>query len=465
MTVGLVECNRTDNELLGLSPDGTLDLPTMECPSDQVHISGTTGPWGDEASANTGQASVWSCDSDDPAIRGVRIGPVTTWPTKWSEFDLFDLSFLFSPGEHFQSYVGSPVGANGELLGFPPLHVHHIHFMKFNASLAGQDMSGAALGGVLDDVHFFNTHGDFPSGEDYGRGATSSRAYERVVPDGYGLAIENGKAFQLRALIDDVRMPNETASTFDFYLELVFTMVPANVKNVSYFWLHNPGAEQMMYQTPNYPSMAWWTITMPASGKLIPGGIWVHEHRMRSSKYGMVAVRGSREKLNFTCAAYGISDVMVEWDSARRVTSRVESLDAAYDKLISEHGDSVICRTDPDTPQFLQVNDSAMPGIAAGSRYDRSGKLLCNDWAFEEDEQVTIFAFHDAIELANAPWYPMHSVFHMYAELADGSMMDGPVWGDGFNLGCEDSGEASRKASTKRKGDPSQRTLAATYPW
>jgi len=440
----LMECNRSVDALQGLDPEGLSNTPNITCPeptmpADELWDYPTLEP--DFPTA----AQVWLCEGSD-SVRGVRVGPVKSWPSKWTEFGILDLSFLFSAGERIQSYVGTPVTADGQLIGFPPLHVHHVHVMRGKPGNTQRNWQFLRNNSV-DDIHFFNTHGDFSDGDDYGVGSRSARAYTISLPDGYGLAIEEGMEYRTFAIIDDVRQPDAAATVLDFYLDIVFEMAPPTAKNASYLWVHNPSANQLMYQVPNYTSIAWWTGTMPASGKMLPGATWVHEHRMRMSKYGLVVLSASLAELNFSCETYGIHSEVLENMTSTRVQSRVDNMTAAYERLLARHADAVICRTDPDTPTYMAVGRSVMPGVPDGSLFDRRGSLLCNSWAFARGDPVTVFTFIEPLALANAPWYPEHTVFHMYAELTDSAIISTPVYGEAFNEGCGQNTTASPVAS------------------
>lgn len=105
------------------------------------------------------------CDSG--AFHGMRIGPLLADPGGWWNILSHNLSKVVRPGQPIRSYLARAVSLRGETIGYPPMHMHHVHVMRMSPSFC----RGAAC--ILKntfsaetrsfDFHFFNTHADFGS--------------------------------------------------------------------------------------------------------------------------------------------------------------------------------------------------------------------------------------------------------------------------------------------------------------
>jgi hypothetical protein len=110
----------------------------------------------------------------------MRIGPFHSKPGDWhTGFSGEDapgrIDFgLFEPGDRITAFVGHAVTDDGTPIGFPPLHIHHIHMRK-----------GSAFASREHADHWFESHGDYSRGSDVGIGARSAIGYVTRVPAGY----------------------------------------------------------------------------------------------------------------------------------------------------------------------------------------------------------------------------------------------------------------------------------------
>jgi hypothetical protein len=129
------------------------------------------------------ELQVRRCNSD--SMQGVLIGPLRTKPGDWISV-AYPLGELLQEGNKVVQFIGDPVSISGETIGYPyslhtthcthcthytsyspytgetigypPIHVHHLH-------VAGVSTS-----------HFFETHGDYAIDED---------GYSTHVPAGH----------------------------------------------------------------------------------------------------------------------------------------------------------------------------------------------------------------------------------------------------------------------------------------
>ena len=150
------------------------------------------------------------------------------------------------------AYTGRVVDQDGLDICFPPLHVHHLHIS------------------IGEDIHWWETHGDFSKGNDFGGvGCDSARSYRREVPEGY--CVVRPSAFSgapvIWAVVNDVRDgagsglgghsgADPTPSSSDsaaitFYLEVIFELADDgagdDLKTASTMWFMNPGERVRRY--------------------------------------------------------------------------------------------------------------------------------------------------------------------------------------------------------------------------
>jgi hypothetical protein len=89
----------------------------------------------------------------------------------------------------------APVAEDGRILGYPPIHAHHVHMN-------------------LDGVgHWFDSHGDSVCSEELG----GTACYLREQPEGYGFPLLESDEYTLDFIVNDVRELGSPAMAF--YME------------------------------------------------------------------------------------------------------------------------------------------------------------------------------------------------------------------------------------------------------
>lgn len=214
-------------------------------------------------------------------LRSVRLGPFFSVPGQWRSLMTHSLRGLLNDGDRVVSFVGAPVTEAGTRIGFPPLHVHHVHVRKPERSGAMQPPVGRERAS-----HWFETHGDYSRGDDFGVGARSAAGYATRLPEGHCYVVTSAEQIDLNAEVNDVRVDASGASELSYYLEAAFTLAPdADCKPVSKFWLRRPRSRELptdvweRYAAPSTDSVTWWSGKMPSSGRLLHA--WLHTHRSR----------------------------------------------------------------------------------------------------------------------------------------------------------------------------------------
>ena len=78
-------------------------------------------------------------------------------------------------GDRILANANHPVAADGRPVSFPPLHNHHVHLRK--GDLLRQQERYV-------NSHWFESHGDYVDGPDFGVGARSAAGYITRLPHG-----------------------------------------------------------------------------------------------------------------------------------------------------------------------------------------------------------------------------------------------------------------------------------------
>eukprot|EP00966_Prymnesium_polylepis_P210542 4875459-Prymnesium_polylepis.1 len=141
------------------------------------------------------------------------VGPFETHVQQWTSIRV--PFALLKRGDRIVRYSGGAVdAADGRTpLGYPPLHMHHIHVQR-------------------EEPHFFETHGDYDMHPEHGYGST--------LPDGT-CVVHDGQRVSIFAQVNDVRfsgnetamatsapranaMPRHTLPPYEWYLRIEFLL-------------------------------------------------------------------------------------------------------------------------------------------------------------------------------------------------------------------------------------------------
>ena len=278
-----------------------------------------------------GEETITQCEDEDEwarvqveacylrHFRAVRLGPFGSMPGQWRSLSTQPLQNLLVDGDRVSGFIGSAATEDGALIGFPPLHAHHIHVRKgdlhggYNALSAASGASG--LGFVTSREHashWFEVHGDYPVGTDFGVGAKSARGYSTLLPAGHCYLVSSADDIDINAEINDVRIASADSSEvlqLDYYLLLAFTLSgDDSCRSVSKFWFRHPKSVVLTndvwarYDVPRTPAVTWWSGVFPAEGRMLHA--WLHTHRMRGA--GFLLLASSPEQIPFQCDELGI---------------------------------------------------------------------------------------------------------------------------------------------------------------
>jgi len=349
-------------------------------------------------------------------LRGLRLGPVESSPGEWHYFLAAPISgLLLRPGDRIVSFSGRAVSEAGLPIGFPPLHMHHIHVITMSNRDGGHPNN-----------HYWETHGDFSVGDSFGVGAASTEGYTRRLPPGHAMYVGDYKVAS-SAVLNDVRARDAaggaSAAPLRFYLEISFELGAAALRPAHSLWFDAPLSAVIpqdvygRYAVPSGHAVSWWFAAMPVDGSMLIGA-WLHTHRARYRAY--LLLRGKREPQG--CAEWGISAIADRrWGDVRQVAEPIKLLDT----LRTSYADDLICEGDERGQNWVELrpDDLAKRGEASGvrpGRYDRAGAIKCRPWSFRQGDEVTHYALHEPVWDASIETFAMHTNLFFFASPAEG---------------------------------------------
>jgi hypothetical protein len=392
----------------------------------------------------------------DENVAAMRLGPFEIAPGEWldvADVQVEEAMGWLRVGDRLVSYVSHGVitrdgkGFSGfaASLNYPPLYLHHVHVSNRHT------------------FHWWETHGDFmrldPEEGKY--------TYVREVPPGYCMIVDRTAMDPLTvsALLVDKRL---TGPPITFWLEVAFGLGTPTCKPLSLVWFKTPlsrvlplkpwqrpppcpvaeGAicreaqnAAMLYDrflVAPAPSVAWYSVRMPISSRLLPG-TWMHSHRARF--LGLLVLRGRAAQSSPACKV--LAGPWANYFEGHRAEDD-EALERARDAFEFSHSD-VLCRTDSRVADVVHW--------ANASHFERAGHLECkSNMIFAEGEELTIVIFtkprwEPAVEI-----YPMHVDTFFFVErdagrdLADrGSPVQMEVRGEQWGLCATDSTNVSAR--------------------
>jgi len=352
---------------------------------------------------------VIGCDLD--TLRAVRLGPVHSSPGGWHYFMSSSLlGSLVHPGDRIVAFAGRAVDPEGTPIGYPPIHMHHVHLVRVNKH--------------SDDHHYFQTHGDFSTGPSWGLGAPSAAGYIRRLPSGFAVFAGSDGVY-LSTVVNDVRAASAGAA--EWFLELAVELAPRGEPRQAahLIWFKPPPSHYLpddvyrRYAVPNWPSLSWWYHSMPVFGEMLPGA-WLHTHRARYKTVMLVASSPARLGL-LNCSLWGIRPIRGERASA----ADPEDVMGA----IRRRG-RVVCEEGAEEASSMLVEEGDLAARQAHVRpghYERAGHLVCRKWSFEQGDPATFVAFHEPRWQPEVREFPMHTNLFFYARLSpDSSYGDAP---------------------------------------
>lgn len=323
-------------------------------------------------------------------VRRLRIGPLQSLPGRWFEIESKNPITLFHHQEQIVSFFAGATNEELTVIGYPPLHMHHLHAVR-----------SSARNRVF---HWFQTHGDYAKKlpkDDFGLGAVSAQqGYERKLPHGYCVSMEPSSFLTLSAIINDVR--SAPIHPIVFWVEYAWTLTSSysQCKAASYLNFYPPPPYSNGYSrfaVSNRDAISWWSGTMPHTGRML--STWTHTHRLRFRASILLAINIPQW---WPWKSFGIGSVIPGTS-----TRGLKNFTFTYHNVVHNYADSIICEDYP--------NISAM--YSNGRFYDRTIAIRCHSWSFVAGDPWSVIAFFSPRWELHTEYVAMHMEFHMFADL------------------------------------------------
>jgi len=337
-------------------------------------------------------------DSTGAEFRIRRLGPfVSRGGFDWHKMKLEDpyglRSTIPSGSISMTGFTVMPVDERGEILGNPPIHVHH-------ANLGPN--CGDAQCRRSDLRRVSQWHGDSQCSASAGGAA----CYATVLPEGFGFRV--AEALRLDVDFNDVRP--EGSADLHFWLETAISIaepVPAQpnhelgtvILGVPFrceWWKQHPDLQRLYFVPPDHPSALWATARMPTSGTFVAGKLETHQHMF---DVAWVFAGVSPEDLGLNSDAWHLRKPWLPWqpkengwsDEAAAMLALKHHVKKNFEGAVQRCAEQSSCKRSPSlvwTLDHIVIEDDE----------ERQMPWPNSSWSFEEGDQYTVVIIHKAME-------------------------------------------------------------------
>jgi len=363
-----------------------------------------------------------------------RVGPFSTFGGEsWSDAQVND---IFAGSEFNGAFITTsfmgPVNRDGEVLGYPPLHVHHMHLQNHYQGSAHRTRSGHqsiiwnSASELILDIYAFHTHGDSQCQSSAG----GTNCYVMNLPLGYGIWYKPNMTFFLNGQVIDERLPK--SSELEWWMEWGFSIsTQPNLKAISKLFLSGGPSSLQRTQAsfsaasfllPKEDAVFFFSALMHQSGRfLYEGAPLSHAHQQYNKGHWALSATpeeaGLRDDL-FTPIRKG-SPLFLKKNNITFKHVQEHILQAlAQSRLACLHS---ACSHTPMVRCDAGTGLEYVPGTKehSGRYYDRQFVTTCSktDWYFNAGDAVTIVWFLGPVNPSD-PYvpevYPMHLSFGAY---------------------------------------------------
>jgi len=337
-------------------------------------------------------------DSAGVEFRIRRLGPfLSRGGFDWHKMKLEDPYGLRSTVPYgsvtMTGFTVMPVDESGDILGNPPIHVHH-----------------ANLGPNCADAHCRRSslrrvsqwHGDSQCTASAG----GTACYATVLPEGFGFRV--AEALRLDADFNDVRPKG--SPELQFWLETAISIARPEATKLNHelgtvilgvpfrceWWKENPDLQRLYFVPPHHPSALWATARMPTSGTFVAGKLETHQHMF---DLAWVLAGVSPEDLGLNSDMWQLRKPWLPWlpkengwsDEAAAMLALKHHVQRNFEGAVQRCAEQPSCNK---PPSLVWTLDS----IVIENDEDRQMPWPNGTWSFEEGDQYTIVIIHKAME-------------------------------------------------------------------
>mmetsp|Transcript_105640 Transcript_105640/g.235858 ORF Transcript_105640/g.235858 Transcript_105640/m.235858 type:complete len:679 (+) Transcript_105640:1-2037(+) len=348
------------------------------------------------------------------------------WQVSWSDLGQFtDILKEHPSGVYLLSTFFRPVNARGEDLGYPPIHIHHVHVSRVGRSIKFRNDYNADFQYAVSEW-LFEGHGDYQCHDADGG---MSCFYEEL--DGYGKLIDF--PLHIEGEFNDVRPV--ASEPMEWWIEVSFRWIPASkvsssrTKPVSVHIFGGRGTNDFSIQQSlvltwdmkfDQPYLFWYSGHMVTGGDLLVNKLHAHSRSFKSAfffsatprdlglqdaRFQPMIVKKGSGKVNYGTAmkAAGFeSQGQFEDFLFHNLIKAIHAYDIACAGPKSSRSNPLCSRPRPALICQGWKGDEEVDGVV----YDRRPPTCCKDWSFVKDEPYVTVGIY---EWDGRPLYPLSS--------------------------------------------------------
>jgi len=333
-------------------------------------------------------------DGKEGEFRIRKLGPfVSKGGFDWHKMKLEDPynlgSLIRQHGEiHVTGFMAAPFAEGGEMLGMPPVHIHH-------ANLGPND--GSSLSRLS------QWHGDSQCAASEG----GTACYITTLPRSFGFPVSR----KLRLDIDFNDVRPKDSPEMRFWLESAIRIAkPAGATPQSHDvgtviigvpfrmnWWKSSDLQRLYFVPPNQASALWVTARLPVAGTFVAGKLETHQHMFDQA---WVFSGVSPEDLGLNTGAWALQRPWLPWlPTENGWTNDALAMQALKRRVLTNFEAAGLRCADAGckkTPTWVWTLNKTM--IEGGE--EREMPWPKTNWSFEQQEQFTIIIFHKAMGMA-----------------------------------------------------------------
>jgi hypothetical protein len=337
-------------------------------------------------------------DSAGEEFRVRRLGPfLSRGGFDWHKMKLEDPYGLRSTIPYgsvsMAGFTVMPVDGSGEILGNPPIHVHHANL---GPNCAGSHCRRSSLRRVS------QWHGDSQCSASAG----GTACYATALPEGFGFRV--AEPLRLDVDFNDVR--SEGSPELQFWLETAISIakplptkqnhelgtVILGVPFRCEWWKENPDLQRLYFVPPDQPSALWATARMPTSGTFVAGKLETHQHMF---ELAWVFTGVSPEVLGLNSDLWHLRKPWLPWlpkengwsDEAAGILALKHHVRRNFEGAVQRCAEQPSCQKPPSLVWTLDR-------VVIENNEDRQMPWPTDTWSFEEGDQYTIVIIHKAMD-------------------------------------------------------------------
>lgn len=361
-------------------------------------------------------------DDSGGAYHIQRIGPFNStgnydyWQLGWS--DVFGLSRILSAhpeGVMFDMGFYGPVASTGEILGHPPMHIHHIHVLP-QPGVKTKMMQWEYRPSLL-----MEQHGDYEcTPGDGGFGCLFEKTAVGTVKHVTGLIDIEGE-------LNDVRAPGSEPLEWWFQVAIHWFPKKRSLIPLSSWFMIGPGrfditnqfSQLRVFPAPTHePSVYWYSGRMQRSGVMVRNKLHTHNTLFHKAFWFRATPKdlgmdddtwqpGEFGDEPITLSVLGFANHV---EVLEHLLSHLERAGKIWDATCNpnltqcmERRPAIICQCWVSNEEFQD------PRSGLSFAYDRRAPCCCREWAFSGEDTFTTISFLVPLKTAPGPWSPHYT--------------------------------------------------------